>query len=70
MTAVKEETFVDPVCGMTITKDSAAGSTNYQGQTYYFCSPSCQLKFLNDPEKYVGTGADAAPKTHMHHMHM
>ncbi|HMC90109.1 MAG TPA: YHS domain-containing protein, partial [Gemmataceae bacterium] len=48
---------VDPVCGMTVDPESAAGSTVYQGQTYYFCNPLCQQKFETDPKRYLGKAA-------------
>jgi Cu+-exporting ATPase len=32
---------VDPVCGMTINPDAAAGAHEYNGQTYYFCRKHC-----------------------------
>ncbi|HEU0201783.1 MAG TPA: YHS domain-containing protein [Burkholderiaceae bacterium] len=44
----------DPVCGMTIEPKKAAGSTTYQDQTYWFCSPGCLSKFKADPAKYAG----------------
>lgn len=44
----------DPVCGMTVDPNRAAGSTTYQGQTYWFCSPGCLSKFKADPAKYAG----------------
>jgi P-type Cu+ transporter len=44
---------VDPVCGMTVDPESAAGSTVYEGQTYYFCNPRCQQKFEADPKRYL-----------------
>ena len=43
----------DPVCGMTVDPQRAAGSVVYQGQTYYFCSRGCAAKFQADPEKYL-----------------
>lgn len=43
----------DPVCGMAIQEVSAAGRSEYQGQTYYFCSVSCQKAFGREPEKYM-----------------
>ncbi len=55
-TAVK-----DPVCGMDIEAATAAGRTEYQGQTYYFCNANCKKKFDINPAQYLGTGA--APKT-------
>ena len=43
----------DPVCGMEVTPAAAAGSFQYQGQTYYFCAKSCLAKFQADPLKYL-----------------
>ena len=43
----------DPVCGMQIEESEAAGSSDYQGTTYYFCSEMCRSKFKQDPEQYV-----------------
>lgn len=44
---------VDPVCGMTVTPEDAAGSEMYKGQAYYFCSRSCLDKFKANPESYL-----------------
>lgn len=38
---VKEQTVLDPVCGMTIDPQTAAGKYEYNGETFYFCSPGC-----------------------------
>src|SRR5579872_5970190 len=51
--AAKAVTFQDPVCGMQVKPDSAAGTETYQGQIYYFCSKSCAAKFHADPAKYL-----------------
>ena len=48
------DTFKDPVCDMDVTPETAAGHSEYNGQTYYFCSPGCKRSFDKDPEKYVG----------------
>ncbi len=40
---------VDPVCGMTVKPDSAAGSFVYDNETYYFCSKHCLQKFRQEP---------------------
>ena len=48
-----EETFVDPVCGMTVTPAGAAGHVEYEGQTYYFCGLSCVKRFQADPSRYL-----------------
>jgi P-type Cu+ transporter len=44
---------IDPVCGMTIESDDAAGTAEYQGTTYYFCSVACQEAFEADPGLFV-----------------
>jgi YHS domain-containing protein len=46
----------DPVCGMQVDEDRAAGTSEYQGQTYYFCSTSCKQQFDQNPERYTGQG--------------
>src|ERR1700754_4131752 len=44
---------VDPVCGMTVTPETAAGSFEYKGHTYYFCAVSCLNKFKQTPEDFL-----------------
>src|SRR5690349_9800086 len=46
-------TFTDPVCGMKVRPERAAGTVEHKGKTYYFCSKSCVQKFSADPEKYL-----------------
>ena len=48
----------DPVCGMKISRDGAAGQSEYQGTTYYFCSAACKQKFDAAPTSFAG-GANA-----------
>jgi len=43
----------DPVCGMDVLPENAAGKTEHQGKTYYFCSTKCLEKFKQDPEEYL-----------------
>jgi P-type Cu+ transporter len=47
-------TVRDVVCGMDIDLATAAGTSEYKGKTYYFCSPGCKKSFDKDPEKYIG----------------
>lgn len=49
----------DPVCEMDVDPKTAAGKSDYQGQTYYFCSPGCKKAFDKEPEKYVKTEGHA-----------
>lgn len=44
---------IDPVCGMTVTPDSAKGNSEFEGHTYYFCSTKCKSKFDLNPNQYV-----------------
>jgi YHS domain-containing protein len=43
----------DPVCGMDVDEKQAAAKTEYNGQTYYFCSAYCKAQFEKEPGKYV-----------------
>lgn len=47
-------THKDPVCGMNVDPKTAAGKSQYKGQTYYFCSLGCKKLFDANPEKYFG----------------
>jgi P-type Cu+ transporter len=42
-----------PVMGTRIKKSEAAGSSDYEGKTYYFCCAGCKEKFDKDPAKYA-----------------
>ena len=54
-TAVK-----DPVCGMDVETETAAGRSDYKGETYYFCGSNCKEKFDLSPEQYLGKSAETA----------
>jgi YHS domain-containing protein len=43
----------DPVCGMEVDPQTAAGKSEYKAQTYYFCSLGCKASFDKEPEKYL-----------------
>ena len=59
-----EMTAIDPVCKMTVNPKLAAGSHEYQGQTYYFCSPGCLQKFKAHPASFLSsTPPSKLPKT-------
>ena len=44
----------DPVCGMNIDSEEAAGTAESLGITYYFCSQACHDAFVANPGEYVG----------------
>jgi YHS domain-containing protein len=43
----------DPVCGMEVEETKAAGTAEYDGKTYYFCSSVCKAKFEKSPRQYA-----------------
>jgi len=60
---MKNATIVkDLVCGMDVDLATAAGRTEYKGQTYYFCGSRCKEKFELTPEEFLGKSA-GTPKT-------
>ena len=50
----------DLVCGMMIDPQTAAATSEYRGQTYYFCARGCKVAFDRDPEKYISGQNGAA----------
>lgn len=44
---------IDPVCKMQVDAAKAAGKSDYNGKTYYFCAASCKAKFDQNPQQYV-----------------
>src|ERR1035441_1236119 len=54
--------FKDPVCGMTVT-DQSAQFLQHQGQSVYFCSAGCRAKFVADPAKYSASPMVAVPES-------
>lgn len=48
-----EDSFKDPVCGMEVSRMTAADEIVYQGKTYYFCARTCRQAFEAEPEKYL-----------------
>jgi Cu+-exporting ATPase len=42
----------DVVCGMEVDEQRAARKIEYEGRSYYFCSPGCQQRFEADPARY------------------
>jgi YHS domain-containing protein len=43
----------DVICGMDVDPAKAAGTSEYQGRTYYFCSKSCKTRFDANPGQYA-----------------
>jgi YHS domain-containing protein len=55
----KPATAIDPVCHMSVEKDKAGATSEYEGEAFYFCGPGCKQMFDEDPPKYVGANRPA-----------
>lgn len=65
-TRVPMDRVKDPVCGMTVAKETSM-SVTHEGQIFHFCSDLCRRSFLAAPDKYRGAAsrkaAEEAPST-------
>ncbi|HLB67801.1 MAG TPA: NTP transferase domain-containing protein [Thermoplasmata archaeon] len=52
VTAHKTAGSVDPVCGMEVDPSTPLRAT-HNGATYYFCSESCRVRFLESPAEFL-----------------
>jgi len=41
---------------MEVDEANPAATTEYEGQTYYFCAEGCKVAFETDPQKYLSGG--------------
>lgn len=48
---------------MTVDPANAAGSVEYAGTTYYFCSKSCSERFKSNPEKFLNPSPPTPSRT-------
>ncbi len=51
----------DPVCGVPADDRSPLRSL-YERQTYRFCSPDCQAKFVKEPARYAAESGERTPQ--------
>jgi YHS domain-containing protein len=62
-------TVIDPVCGMSVDPENAAGHSKFEGRDYYFCSVACKTQFDANPGNYrhadtaASRGTDDPPYT-------
>lgn len=52
---------IDPICGMRVKPESAAGETLFEGARYYFCSRGCLIRFRRDPASALAAGPQSMP---------
>jgi YHS domain-containing protein len=50
---MKHDKEMDRVCGMWIEKSTAPFTSQYHGETYYFCAKECKERFDQNPEHYM-----------------
>ena len=61
---------IDPVCHMDVEPEKAAGSSEYEGKTIYFCSDYCKDMFDKEPEKFpLEPSKDSGGNHHDSHEH-
>lgn len=53
MKTAPEGEYVDPVCGMSVAPETAAGKYDFEDKTYYFCSTGCLNKFRQNPASFL-----------------
>jgi Cu+-exporting ATPase len=61
MSDESRQSFIDPVCGMTVTPARAAGHVEFEGRTYYFCGLSCVKRFQANPRTFLDPTPTVAP---------
>ena len=52
----------DPVCGMSVSVETAKHTAEHDGQSFYFCSAGCREKFLARPEVFLDPALKVAPE--------
>jgi YHS domain-containing protein len=49
----RDQSAIDPICGMSVDPDHAEYRSFQKGDTYYFCSAGCKVAFDKDPAKHI-----------------
>ncbi len=52
--AAPKNTARDVVCGMEVDENNPPSFIEVNGTTYYFCSNSCKLEFVQHLEQFIG----------------
>jgi P-type Cu+ transporter len=51
----------DPVCGMMVDSHAGKPTYDYKGETHYFCSEGCRIKFAREPERILDKKGEPEP---------
>ncbi|MDP2209611.1 MAG: heavy metal translocating P-type ATPase [Bacteroidota bacterium] len=52
---------IDPVCGMEVEPNRAAGKSKYKNTDYYFCAVGCKKRFDDNPVFYLTNKSTGMP---------
>ena len=52
-TAINDDTYINPVCRVAVSKKDAKHVLEYGTHTVYFCCDGCKVSFDTEPEKYI-----------------
>ena len=52
-TAINDDTYINPVCKVAVSKKDAKHVLEYGAHTVYFCCDGCKVSFDAEPEKYI-----------------
>jgi xanthine dehydrogenase accessory factor len=52
-TAINDDTYINPVCRVAVSKKDAKHVLEYGAHTVYFCCDGCKVSFDTEPEKYI-----------------
>ena len=52
-TVINDDTYINPVCGVSVSKNDAKHVLEYGAHTVYFCCDGCKVSFDTEPKKYI-----------------
>ena len=52
-TVINDDSYINPVCGVSVSKKDAKHVLEYGAHTVYFCCDGCKVSFKTEPEKYI-----------------
>ena len=52
-TVINDDTYINPVCRVAVSKKDAKHVLEYGAHTVYFCCDGCKVSFDAEPEKYI-----------------
>ena len=56
----RQQSAIDPICGMSVNANHAEYRSLQNGETYYFCSAGCKETFDKDPARYIARSKAAS----------